>query len=107
MSHFFIDRPVFAAVIAILIMLAGLLSVKTMAVSQFPHLTPPTISLMADYEGASANTMQDSIAQVIEQRMVGIDNLLYIATTCSSEGRMRMALTFGPGVNADVAQMQV
>ena len=107
MSHFFIDRPVFAAVIAILIMLAGLLSVKTMAVAQFPHLTPPTISLMADYEGASANTMQDSIAQVIEQRMVGIDNLLYIATTCSSEGRMRMALTFGPGVNADVAQMQV
>ncbi|MCR5561904.1 MAG: efflux RND transporter permease subunit [Desulfovibrio sp.] len=107
MSHFFIDRPVFASVIAILIMLAGTLAVFTLPVAQFPHLVPPTISLMVDYDGASAKTMQDSIAQVIEQRMVGLDNLLYISTTNSAEGRTRMGLTFSPEVDPDIAQMQV
>ena len=78
MSHFFIDRPVFASVIAILIVMVGMLSGLTMPVAQFPHMTPPSISLIVDYSGASARTMQDSIAQVIEQRMTGLDDLLYI-----------------------------
>ena len=72
MSHFFIGRPVFAAVIAILICLAGAISLATMPVSQFPKLTPPTVSLTCSYDGASAKTMQDSIAQVIEQRMTSL-----------------------------------
>ncbi|MBQ7738359.1 MAG: efflux RND transporter permease subunit [Desulfovibrionaceae bacterium] len=107
MSHFFINRPVFASVIAIFIMLAGFLACQTMAVAQFPRMTPPTISLIVEYSGASAKTMQDSIAQVIEQRMVGLDNLLYITTNCSAEGRMLMRMTFEPEVNPDMAQMQV
>ena len=107
MSHFFISRPIFACVIAIFIMLSGLLAIQNMAVAQFPKMTPPTISLVAEYSGASAQTMQDSIAQVIEQRMVGLDELLYINTNCSSEGRMLMRLTFQPEVNPDMAQMQV
>ena len=107
MSHFFIDRPVFASVIAIFIMLTGLLATISMPVAQFPKMTPPTISLIVEYSGASAQTMQDSIAQVIEQRMVGLDDLLYITTNSSSEGRMLMRMTFQPEVNPDMAQMQV
>lgn len=78
-----------------------------MPVSQFPKLTPPTVSLTCSYDGASAKTMQDSIAQVIEQRMTGLDKLLYINTGSSSEGRMSMRLTFDPSVDGDIAQMQV
>ncbi|MCR5814245.1 MAG: efflux RND transporter permease subunit [Desulfovibrio sp.] len=107
MSHFFIDRPVFASVIAILIVMVGMIAGVSMPVAQFPHMTPPSISLIVDYSGASARTMQDSIAQVIEQRMTGLDDLLYISTTSSSEGRMRMRLTFAPEVDPDMAQMQV
>ncbi|MBR4742283.1 MAG: efflux RND transporter permease subunit, partial [Desulfovibrio sp.] len=107
MSKFFIDRPVFASVIAIFIMLAGLLAMTTMSVAQFPPMTPPTISMMVEYSGASAKTIQDSIVQVIEQRMVGLDDLLYISSTSSAEGRMLMRLTFAPGVDPDMAQMQV
>ncbi|MBQ9537072.1 MAG: efflux RND transporter permease subunit [Desulfovibrionaceae bacterium] len=107
MSHFFISRPIFASVIAIFIMLAGLLGIHNMPVAQFPKMTPPTISLIVEYSGASAQTIQDSIAQVIEQRMVGLDSLLYISTNSNSEGRMAMRLTFQPEVDPDVAQMQV
>ena len=78
-SRFFIARPVFASVLAILIMLAGSISALFLPVSQFPPLAPPTVSMTIEYSGASAQTMQDSIAQVVEQRMVGLDNLLYIA----------------------------
>ena len=107
MSRFFITRPVFASVIAIFILLLGSLAIVKMPVSQFPPMTPPTISLIVEYSGASAKTMQDSIAQVIEQRMVGLDDLLYITTNSSSEGRMLMRMTFAPGVDPDMAQMQV
>ncbi|MBO4369222.1 MAG: efflux RND transporter permease subunit [Desulfovibrio sp.] len=107
MSRFFIDRPVFASVLALFIIMSGLLFSLTMPVAQFPPMTPPTIALVVEYSGASAKTMQDSIVQVIEQRMVGLDDLLYISSTSSSEGRMLMRLTFNPGVDPDMAQMQV
>ncbi|MCR4667298.1 MAG: efflux RND transporter permease subunit [Desulfovibrio sp.] len=107
MSSFFINRPVFATVLALFIMLAGGLCSINMPVAQFPNMTPPTISLSVDYSGASAKTMQDSIVQVIEQRMVGLDDLLYISSNSSSEGRMLMRLTFNSGVDPDMAQMQV
>lgn len=107
MSHFFISRPVFACVIAILIMLAGGLAFTALPVAQFPHMAPPTITLMVDYSGASAQTIEDAITQPVEQNMVGLDRLLYMNSTSSSEGRMVMRMTFEASVDPDVAQMQV
>ncbi|MBO4300146.1 MAG: efflux RND transporter permease subunit [Desulfovibrio sp.] len=107
MSHFFISRPVFACVLAILIMLAGALAFVTLPVAQFPHMAPPTITLMVDYSGASAQTIEDAITQPVEQNMVGLDRLLYMNSTSSSEGRMVMRMTFEASVDPDVAQMQV
>ena len=86
-SRFFIERPVFASVIAALIMLAGGLSYRFLPVEQFPPMAPPTISMTVEYAGSSAQTMQDSVAQIIEQNMTGLDNLLYMSTSSSSEGR--------------------
>ena len=106
-SRFFIDRPVFASVLAILLMLAGTAACLRMPINQFPQLAPPTISMVIDYSGASAQTMQDNVAQIIEQRMTGLDKLLYITTNSSSEGRCRLALTFEPGTDANIALMQV
>lgn len=107
MSHFFIGRPVFASVIAILIMLAGGICLANMPMAQFPQLTPPTISMVFEYTGSSAQIMQDSIAQVVEQQMVGVDHLLYMSSVNSSEGRTNISMTFDPSVDPDVAQMQV
>ncbi len=106
-SRFFIDRPVFASVLAILIMLAGSVSLMRLPIAQFPQLAPPTISMVIEYNGASAQTMQDNIVQIVEQRMTGLDRLLYISSNSSSEGRCRIALTFEPGTNGDIALMQV
>ncbi len=107
MSHFFISRPVFACVLAILIMLAGSLAFVSLPVAQFPHMAPPTITLMVDYSGASAKTIEDAITQPVEQNMVGLDRLLYMTSTSSSEGRMVMRMTFEASVDPDMAQMQV
>lgn len=107
MSHFFINRPVFACVLAILIMLAGGLAFVALPVAQFPHMAPPTITLMVDYSGASAQTIEDAITQPVEQNMVGLDRLLYMNSTSSSEGRMVMRMTFEADVDPDMAQMQV
>jgi len=107
MARFFIDRPIFSWVIAILIMLAGVLALLTLPVAQFPRLAPPTVTLSVTYDGASAGTLQDAVTQVIEQKMSGLDKLLYIQSGSSSEGRMIMRLTFDPSVNADIAQVQV
>ncbi len=106
-SRFFIDRPVFASVLAILIMLAGAISCLSLPIAQFPQLAPPTISMVIEYSGASAQTMQDNIVQIVEQRMTGLDRMLYISSNSSSEGRCRIAITFEPGTNGDIALMQV
>ncbi len=106
-SRFFIDRPVFSSVLAILIMLAGYISFRFLPIAQFPRMAPPTVSMIIEYNGASAQTMQDSVAQVVEQRMTGLDNLLYISSNNSAEGRTRISLTFEPGTNPDIAMMQV
>ena len=107
MAHFFIDRPVFAWVIAILIMLAGLLSIWTLPVSQYPAIAPPSIAITANYPGASAQTVQDSVTQVIEQQMNGLDGLRYMSSTSESNGQATITLTFANGTNPDTAQMQV
>lgn len=107
MSRFFIDRPIFAWVIAILIMMAGLLSINTLPVSQYPSIAPPTISISGNYPGASAKTVEDSVTQVIEQKMKGIDGLDYIASNSDSSGNISITLSFVSGTDADTAQVQV
>ncbi|MFD2113227.1 efflux RND transporter permease subunit [Thiorhodococcus fuscus] len=107
MARFFIDRPVFAWVIAIAIMLAGVLSILSLPVSQYPSIAPPAIAITATYPGASAETVQDSVTQVIEQQMNGLDGLRYMSSTSESNGVSTITLTFNNDVNPDIAQMQV
>ncbi len=107
MARFFIDRPIFAWVIAIVIMLAGALSIQTLPVSQYPAIAPPQITINASYPGASAKTLEDSVTQVIEQKMTGIDNLLYMSSSSDSYGEASVKLTFNAGTNPDIAQVQV
>src|SRR5258708_2042493 len=107
MSRFFIDRPVFAWVIAILIMLAGALSITSLPIAQFPSLAPPAISVVTSYPGASAKTLEDTVTQVIEQRLNGIDHLRYIEAESTSSGTLTLTVTFEGGTNPDIAQVQV
>lgn len=107
MARFFIDRPVFAWVIAIVIMLAGAISITQLPISQYPSVAPPTVSIDARYPGASAQTLQDTVTQVIEQKMNGIDNLLYMSSTSDSSGSVSITLTFSNEANPDIAQVQV
>ena len=106
MAHFFIERPIFAWVIAIVIMLAGALSILSLPVSQYPAIAPPTIAINASYPGASAKTVEDSVTQVIEQKLTGLDNLLYMSSQSDSYGRSTVTLTFDAGTDPDIAQVQ-
>ena len=107
MPKFFINRPIFAVVIAIMVMLAGLLAIKTLPVSQYPPIAPPQITINAMYPGASAQTVQDTVTQVIEQKMNGIDNLIYMSSTSDSAGAVSINLTFKAGTDPNIAQVQV
>nr|WP_180205931.1 efflux RND transporter permease subunit [Pseudomonas sp. SbOxS1]NYU06129.1 efflux RND transporter permease subunit [Pseudomonas sp. SbOxS1] len=107
MARFFIDRPIFAWVIAIVIMLAGALSISRLPLEQYPDIAPPTVRISATYTGASAKTVEDSVTQVIEQQMTGLDNLTYMSASSSSAGSAEINLTFDAGTDPDVAQMQV
>ncbi|GAA0792437.1 MULTISPECIES: efflux RND transporter permease subunit [Pseudomonadati] len=107
MARFFIDRPIFAWVISILIMLAGILAIKGLPVAQYPSIAPPTVVITAFYPGASAKTMEDTVTQVIEQRMTGIDHLRYISSSSDSFGNATVTLTFNAEADPDIAQVQV
>lgn len=107
MARFFINRPIFAWVIAIVITLAGALSIFTLPIEQYPDIAPPTVSISATYTGASAETTENSVTQVIEQSMTGLDNLLYMSSSSSSSGSSSVELTFASGTDADTAQVQV
>ena len=107
MSRFFIDRPIFAWVIAIVIMVAGILSIVGLPISQYPSIAPPAITIAAIYPGASAKTLEDTVTQVIEQKLNGIDNLRYMESTSDSAGNVAITLTFNGGTNPDTAQVQV
>lgn len=107
MSGLFINRPIFAWVISIVIMLAGLGGILTLPVEQFPDIAPPTVNIRANYPGASAQTLETSVTQVIEQQLTGVDGLLYFTSNSSSRGTVSITATFDKGVNADVAQVQV
>ena len=107
MAKFFIDRPIFAWVIAIIIMLAGGLAIISLPIAQYPTVAPPAIQLTATYPGADAQTVQDTVTQVIEQNMNGIDNMMYMSSTSDSSGTVQITITFASGTDADIAQVQV
>ena len=107
MVNFFIDRPIFAWVIAIVIMLAGGLAVATLPIAQYPSIAPPAISIAVTYPGASAETVQNTVAQVIEQQMSGLDHLLYFTSESDKDGSMTITLYFAQGTNPDISQVQV
>jgi multidrug efflux pump len=107
MARFFIDRPIFAWVIAIIIMVAGALSITRLGIEQYPSVAPPTVTVSATYPGASAKVVEDSVTQIIEQNMKGLDGLLYMSATSESSGRAAVTLTFSNATDPDIAQVQV
>ncbi len=107
MANYFIDRPVFAWVLAIIMMLAGCLAIMNLPVAQYPQIAPPTITVSATYPGADAQTVEDSVTQVIEQNMNGLDGLMYMSSTSDAAGNASITLTFETGTSPDIAQVQV
>ena len=107
MAKFFIDRPIFAWVIAIIVMLAGALSILKLPIEQYPNVAPPAVQIRAAYPGADAKTLQDSVTQVIEQNMNGIDGLMYFSSNSDSSGNLQLTLSFESGTDPDIAQVQV
>ncbi len=107
LSRFFIERPIFATVIAIVIMVAGALAIRTLPIEQYPTIAPPSVGIFTNYPGASAATVETSVTQVIEQQLTGLDHLLYFSSTSSSDGSAQIQVTFAPGTNPDIAQVQV
>ncbi len=107
LSKFFLDRPVFAWVIAIIIMLVGGLAIYNLPVSQYPPIAPPSIYIQAFYPGASAETVENSVTQIIEQKMTGLDKMIYLSATSDSAGGARLELTFAPGTDPDLAWSKV
>ena len=107
MSKFFIDRPIFAIVISLLIVLVGIVSISQLPVAQYPSVAPPSININASYAGASAEVLQNTVTSIIEQQLSGIDNLLYLSSTSNSSGQSTITLYFEPGTSLDTAQVQV
>jgi multidrug efflux pump len=107
LSRFFLDRPVFAWVIAIIMMVGGALAIHNLPVSQYPPIAPPSIAITSFYPGASAETVEDSVTQIVEQKMTGFDKMLYLSAVSDSSGSSRVELTFAPGTDPDLAWAQV
>ena len=107
MSRYFIDRPIFAYVLAVMIVIAGLLAVRTLPIAQFPAIAPPAVSITATYPGADAQTLENTTTQIIEQQLKGLDHLRYFSSSSSSAGTVTITITFEQGTNPDIAQVQV
>ena len=107
LSKFFLDRPVFAWVIAIILLSLGGLSIYSMPIAQYPPIAPPSISITAYYPGASAETVENTVTQIIEQKMTGLDGMLYLSGSSSSSGEARLEMTFTPGTDPDIAWSKV
>ncbi len=107
MSRYFIDRPIFAYVLAVMVVIAGLLSLRSLPIAQFPAIAPPAVSITANYPGADAQTLENTTTQIIEQQMKGIDHLRYFSSSSSSAGSVTITLTFEQGTDPDIAQVQV
>ncbi len=106
-AKFFIFRPIFAWVISLIIMISGVVSLYLLPVEQYPDIAPPQINIFATYTGASAQTVENSVTQIIEQQLTGLDGMLYFSSSSSSSGRSRISIVFNQGVNPDIAQVQV
>ncbi len=106
-SRFFLRRPVFAWVIAIAMMVLGGLAIYTLPIAQYPPMAPPSIRVRATYPGASAETVESTVTQVIEQKMTGLDRMLYMSSTSDSAGMSEISLTFAPGTDPDIAWVKV
>ena len=107
LSRIFIDRPIFAWVIAIIIMLGGVGAMLSLPIAQYPDVAPPQVTIRATYPGANAQTLQNAVTQVVEQTLTGIDGLLYFQSSSSSRGSVTITCTFDKGVDPDIAQVQV
>ena len=107
LSKFFIERPIFAGVLAIIVMAMGIFSVMSLPVERYPDIAPPRITVSATYTGADAETVEESVTQMLEQQIKGIDNLLYFSSTSNSSGNARISLSFENGTDPDTAQVQV
>jgi multidrug efflux pump len=106
-SRFFIERPIFAVVIAIVISLAGVFAIIALPIAQYPSIAPPAVTISANYPGASAQTLENAVTQVVEQQLKGLDHLLYFSSNSSSNGQVQITATFAAGTNPDIAQVQV
>src|SRR5271169_2910533 len=106
-SRFFIDRPIFAAVLSIVITLAGAISLFTLPLSQFPPVTPPTVQVTCNYPGASAKEVADAVAAPIEQQVNGVEGIMYMSSTCANDGSYNLTVTFQHGINLNMAQVLV
>jgi multidrug efflux pump len=107
LSRFFIDRPVFAWVIAVVVMLAGAIAAFSLPIEQYPNIAPPSVVINATYPGADSESLQNSVTQVIEQQLTGLDNLLYFSSSSNADGSVQITATFAAGTNPDIAQVQV
>ena len=107
LSHFFIDRPIFAAAVSIVITLVGLVAYLTLPVDQYPQIAPPTVTVNASYPGATAEEISETVAAPLEQQINGIGNMLYMSSSSTGEGRMTITVTFKTGTNVDIAQVEV
>ena len=107
LSHFFIERPIFAAAVSVVITLVGVISYFTLPVDQYPNIAPPTVSVNAVYPGATAEEIAETVAAPLEQQINGITGMLYMSSSSTGEGRMTISVTFKTGINVDIAQVEV
>src|ERR671935_493925 len=106
-SKFFINRPIFASVLSIVIVLGGFIALGTLPVAQYPEITPPTVEVSAAYPGANAQVVADTVAAPIEQQVNGVENMMYMSSQCTNDGNYTLTVTFKPGVDLNMAQVLV
>src|SRR6201998_4547582 len=107
LSHFFIDRPIFATVLSIVIVIVGAVALAQLPIAQYPEVAPPTITVTANYPGANAKVVADTVATPIEQEVNGVENMIYMSSRCTNDGQMLLDVTFKLGTNLDMAQVLV